>query len=261
MKIIALDDEPLALEGLMSAVRRAEPGAELHGFEYAEDALLFAQQNGCDVAFLDVEVSDLDGVSLARQLKELNRDVNIIFCTGYTCYQGDACEMHASGYLLKPITPEKVRRELDELRRPVPEKKRLRIQAFGNFEVYLDDVPLEFRYSRTRELLAYLVDRCGALCTKGELMAVLFEDDNSHDAYFKNLRKDLLTTLEKAGCQDAVVQQRGSLGIHVQAIDCDYYDWREGRRKNSYHGEYMRQYSWAETTNSLLNRMCQNRFL
>ena len=177
MKIIALDDEELALEGLMDAIRACAPNAELHGFSYPEDVLAFLQDHSCDVAFLDVEMAGLNGVELAEQLKLHNPDINLIFATGFSRYQGSAFDLHASGYLMKPITVEKVKKELANLRRPVPEEKRIQVQCFGNFEVYLDGIPLEFKYHKTKELLAYLVDRKGALCTNGEIITNLFGDD------------------------------------------------------------------------------------
>ena len=75
MRIIAVDDEELALDRLMTAIQQAAPGAELHGFFYPEDALAFLQGNGCDVAFLDVEMADVSGVELARQLLLEGRSV------------------------------------------------------------------------------------------------------------------------------------------------------------------------------------------
>ena len=255
MKIIALDDEELALEGLMDAIRACAPNAELHGFSYAEDDLAFLRDHSCDVAFLDVEMAGINGVELAEQLKLRNPDVNLIFATGFSSYQGSAFALHASGYLMNPITAEKVKRELDNLRRPVPEEKRIQVQCFGNFEVYLDGIPLEFKYHKTKELLAYLVDRKGALCTNGEIIAKLFGDDN-HNAYLRSLRKDLLDTLETAGCADVITQQRGKLGLVPEAIRCDYYDWCDGKRMgNAYLGEYMAQYGWSEYTNAALQQM------
>lgn len=81
--------------------------------------------------------------------------------------------------------------------------KRVRMQTFGNFEVYVDGKPLEFKYSRTKEMLAYLVDRQGALCTMAEIQAVLFEDEMGHESYIKSLRRDLQVTLDEAGCGNA----------------------------------------------------------
>lgn len=254
MIVIAVDDERFALENLAEAIAKASPEARIHRFRYPEDALDFAKANAVDVAFLDVEMIGMNGVELAERLKLYHPDINIIFSTGYGHYRDAAFDLHASGYLTKPITPEKVKKELDNLRRPIPDPKRIRIRAFGNFEVFLDGEPIGFKYSKTKEMLAYLVDRKGALCTNGEIMAVLFEDDNGHEAYFRSLRKDLTDILELAGCGEVLSQQRGRLGIVPELVDCDYFNWCNGKRtgSNAFHGEYMTQYSWGEYTNALL---------
>ena len=254
MIVIAVDDERFALENLADSIRQASPNAQIHPFRYPEDALDFAKENDLDVAFLDVEMVGMNGVELAERLKLYHPDVNIIFSTGYGHYRDAAFDLHASGYLTKPITPEKVKKELDNLRRPVQDSKRVRIRAFGNFEVYLDGYPVSFKYSKTKEMLAYLVDRKGALCTNGEIMAILFEDDNGHEAYFRSLRKDLTDALELAGCGEILSQQRGRIGIIPELVDCDYFNWCSGKRSgvNAFQGEYMTQYSWGEYTNAML---------
>jgi two-component SAPR family response regulator len=188
-------------------------------------------------------------------LKKYNSEINIVFCTGYGNYRDKAFELHASGYLMKPITPEKVKRELENLRRPIFERKRLKVQTFGNFEIYVDGNPLAFKYRRTKELFAYLVDRVGALCTVGEIMGILFEDEGGREDYFQKLRRDLLSTLEEVGCEKAIVHKRGMLGVAITEIQCDYYDCLNQKKDfaTSYFGEYMSQYSFAEYTNAQLN--------
>jgi two-component SAPR family response regulator len=156
---------------------------------------------------------------------------------------------------MKPITPEKVKRELENLRRPIHQKKKLKVQTFGTFEVYIDGKPLAFKYRRTKELFAYLIDRVGAMCTVGEIIGILFEDEGGREDYFQKLRRDLLSTLEEAGCSDAIVHKRGMLGVVVTEVQCDYYDYLNHKRElsASYFGEYMSQYSFAELTNAHLN--------
>ena len=254
MIVIAVDDERLALKNLSESIESAAPNVQLHGFRYPEDALAFAKENAVEVAVLDVEMVGMNGVELAQRLQLYHPDINIIFSTGYGHYRDAAFDLHASGYLTKPITPEKVKKELGYLRRPIPDPKRVRIRAFGNFEVYLDGNPINFKYSKTKEMLAYLVDRKGALCTNGEIIATLFEDDDGHDAYFRSLRKDLTDILEEAGCSEILIQQRGRIGIIPELMDCDYFNWCSGIRSadNAFHGEYMTQYSWSEYTNAML---------
>lgn len=254
MRIIAVDDEKIALEALASAIKAVVAEDEVISFRYPEDALDYVKENPCDIAFLDIEMAGMSGVELAEELKKYNSEVNIVFCTGYGNYRDKAFELHASGYLMKPITPEKIKRELENLRRPILEKKRLKVQTFGNFEVYLDGKPIAFKYRRTKELFAYLVDRVGALCTVGEIIGILFEDESGREDYFQKLRRDLLSTLEEIGCENVIVHKRGMLGVAITEIQCDYYDCLNKKKDftTSYLGEYMSQYSFAEYTNAQL---------
>lgn len=254
MKIIAVDDERIALQGLLSSIEKAAPDADIHGFRHASEALAYVEDNSCDVAFLDIEMKGINGVELAKKLKFLNPDVNIIFSTGFGSYRDEAFDLHASGYLIKPITTERVKYELENLRRPVAKAKRLKILTFGNFEVLLNGAPLIFKYQKSKEMFAYLIDRKGAMCSTGELMAILFEDDSSHKAYYHKLRSDLIDTLTACGCESVLSQQRGLLGVTPEKLDCDYYDYLNGTVELSklYHGEYMAQYSFAEITNAEL---------
>ena len=255
MRIIAVDDEKIALEALSGAIRAIVAEDEVVSFRYPEDAIEYAKENLCDIAFLDIEMVGMSGVELAEELKKYNNEINIVFCTGYGNYRDVAFDLHASGYLMKPITPEKVKRELENLRRPISEKKKLKVQTFGNFEVYIDGKPLNFKYRRTKELFAYLVDRVGAMCSVGEIIGILFEDEGGREDYFQKLRRDLLSTLEEAGCENAIVHKRGMLGVVVTELQCDYYDYLNHKKDlaTSYFGEYMSQYSFAEYTNAHLH--------
>ena len=254
MRIIAVDDEKIALEALAGSIKAIVAEDEVVTFRYPEDALEYAKENLCDIAFLDIEMVGMSGTELAEELKKYNSEINIVFCTGYGNYRDKAFELHVSGYLMKPITPEKVKRELENLRRPIIEKKRLKVQTFGNFEVYLDGKPLNFKYRRTKELFAYLVDRGGSMCSVGEIIGILFEDESGREDYFQKLRRDLLKTLEEAGCENVILHKRGMLGVVITEIQCDYYDCLNGKKDfaTSYFGEYMSQYSFAEYTNAQL---------
>lgn len=253
MNMIAVDDERLALKALIAAIKEAAPGSEVKEFLYAEDALEYAEENPVDVAFLDVEMADISGVELACRLKNNNPDVNIIFATGFGEYRDSAFELHASGYLTKPITAEKVKKELAELRRPVTEKERVRIQTFGNFQVFVDEKPLVFSRKKTKELLAFLVDRHGAFVTTEQIAATLWENE-SYDTKLKNnvtaTVSQLRALLRDVGAEDILIKSRNNLALDVNKVRCDAYDLekREPMAVNSYLGEYMSEYSWAEVT-------------
>lgn len=259
MRIIAVDDEEIALEILSDAIREAEPSAEVAAFDKDKPALEYAAENNCDAAFIDINLGGRSGISLARKLKLSNPEINIIFSTGYSEYATDAFEMHASGYIMKPITAEKVRCELENLRFPAVRQvgEQLRIQCFGSFDVFVGDKPLVFKYSKTKEILAYLVDRNGAMCPNNEIISVLWENEdmNGKQTYFKSLRRDLLTVLRSVGCGGVIIQRRGEIGIDKEKVICDYFDWLDGKPEgiNAYRGEYMQQYSWGELIHGAIN--------
>ena len=155
MLIYAIDDERNALSIMLRAVEEAEPSAEVRGFSRSAELLSAMEERPCDVVFLDVEMPGLSGVALAKRLKAIHPKVNVIFATGYDQYKGAAMDLRASGYLMKPVTAEDVRTELDNLRHPVPAGagKRVRFRTFGNFEVFIDGHNVSFRYDKTLELL------------------------------------------------------------------------------------------------------------
>lgn len=254
MRIIAADDEILALQSLEKAIRAAKPDEKIISFQEAEEALEYAKNNHVDVAFLDVEMGTMTGIELAKQLKKLNPNVNIIFVTGYDKYMAQAIELRMSGYVTKPVTREKILIELEDLKHPVPIVKdsMLTVHCFGNFEVFVNGRILEFEKNKTKEMLAYLIDRRGSSVTSGELRSVLWGDETVSEgntrSYLSKLKKDLRNTLEKYGVLDAFLEARGKYAIDPEKIHCDYYDYLADKPEGirAYNGEYMSQYSWGE---------------
>lgn len=256
MTILAVDDEKLALAAIVEQLGQVLPEAQILAFRKPSEALAAVREQPCEIAFLDIEMREMDGITLAKRIKRLYPQTNIIFTTGYSEYSTEAFSLHASGYLLKPVSTEQIEEELENLRHPVQLQNGNKLQArtFGNFEVYVDGEPLSFRYSKTKELFAYLIDREGAVCSNKELMSVLWESDEPHLSYIQKIRKDLQNVLEESGCGEVFVSKWGGCGINTDVIDCDYYDWIAGKLYaiNAYRGEYMTQYSWAEITHGSL---------
>lgn len=251
MNVLLVDDELPALSELSDTVSNVLPEEKIYSFRKAEEAMSFAENTRIDIAFLDINMRFIDGITMAKKLLSLYPVCNIIFCTGYTEYALDALEIYSSGYLLKPVTEEKVLSALSHLRYPAADKKhRLEIRCFGNFDVLCDGIPVAFKYKKTRELLAYLTDRGGAEATTQEIMAAIFEENRT--SYFNNIRLDLLNTLSKLGVSDTVSAPYGRMRVLREKVNCDYFDYLDGKN-NLFRGEYMAQYSFAETTCGELN--------
>ena len=195
MNFLVVDDEPLQLREIASVLRRLRPEAEVFSYTWPDDALKSAKSNPMDVAFLDIQMGGMTGLELAVQLKKAKPDIHIIFVTGYAEYAVDAFAMHATGYLLKPVTEEAVSRELTFVYSGRPSEKRIRVKTFGGFDVYADGQPVRFGRAKAKELLAYLVDRRGSSVTTGEAYAALFEDAEdtpSGKSYFRTILHELI---------------------------------------------------------------------
>lgn len=253
MRVICADDERLLLEDLEMFAEEVLPQAEIVSFIKGTDAMEFAKANAADIAFLDINMGIVDGVSIAKELQKRNPKTNIIFCTGYSEYALDALDINCSGYLMKPITLEKIQKAVDNLRYPLEEladrQKVLEIQCFGNFDIKTNGESVKFKYRKSREYIAYLVDRKGSLCARREIGAVLFGDE-PHEEYLTKLRRDILDTFENLGMSDALQVQKGQMGINKDRVSCDYYDYLNGApgAKEKFRGEYMSQFSFAEST-------------
>ena len=256
MHIIATDDEQSALNVLMGAIKDAVPFATVHGFRNPLEALEFMKETKCEIAFLDIQMREMSGIVLARKLKEIYPKVNIVFVTGYSQYANEAFALHASGYVYKPVTADKIINEMENLRNPVKWKDTgIFVSTFGSFELIVNGEEVSFGRAKSKELLAYLVDKQGKAAARKELAAVLFEREDYSRAtqnYLSKIVKELLTVLERVGAEKILKRGLNSYSVDVDAFSCDLYDYEKDNATpdelNLFQGEYMKQYSWAEVT-------------
>ena len=255
MIAIAVDDEALMLGALVAAIEASPDIAEVASFSDCEAALDYARSNLLDVAFLDINMRGMGGLALAKSILEARPDCKIVFCTGYEEYAIPAFKLHASGYLMKPISAEDVQGEIDNIKDVRQRKKLLRVSCFGNFEVYVREEKLLFKRLKTKELLAFLIDRKGAGMTAKQICAVLFPgdtDDAKNLAYLRQLFMDLKNTLKLVGAEAVLCHEMPCYRIDTGLIKCDYISYLE-TGKPEFRGEYMTQYSWAEETCAMLS--------
>ena len=117
--VIMVEDREIILAGGLSVLRNVMPNAVVAGFEWPSDAVEYARRNQVSLAFLDIELGSESGFDLCRALLGINPRTNVVFLTAYADYALDAWGKGASGFMLKPITPESVRAQLADLRYPL----------------------------------------------------------------------------------------------------------------------------------------------
>ena len=262
MNVLAVLENEAAQLPMMEMLGAMEPDANLLCFGSSLPALAAARQHEIDIAVIDTALPELSGIDFGRYLQELYPSVNLIYLSSDRELGFEALRQHASGILPKPIEETELRRELDELRYPPAQKggKRLFAQTFGNFELFVDGKPVNFKYTKTKEIVALLINNRGAQTTNGEIIASLWEDDGDPEkkgSYLSNLRQDLQNTVTRLKLSGVILKQRGSLAIATDRIECDLYDWLEKKQESKYQylGDYMNQYSWPEVMHAQLDEI------
>ena len=253
MIAIAVDDEPLMLGALTKAIQVSGDITFVADFTSCEEALDYVKNNSADVAFLDINMRGMGGLTLAEKIIGLCPDCKIVFCTGYEEYAIPAFKLHASGYLMKPISAKDVQAEIDNIKGIRQSQKPLTVKCFGNFEVFTRGEKLTFKRSKTKELFAFLVDRNGAGVTVAEIGVALWENDEEqkNQNYIHQLFRDLRQSLDAIGVGEIFERNNYFYSINPEKLDCDYYAYLN-TGKPEFRGEYMSQYSWAEKTCGLL---------
>lgn len=84
----------------------------------AQEAIDYARINRVALAILDIELGTASGIDLCRRLLDINPRTNVIYLTAFPDYSIDAWDTEASGFLVKPLTPDSVRAQLKRLRYP-----------------------------------------------------------------------------------------------------------------------------------------------
>lgn len=132
----------------------------------------------------------------------------------------------------------------------------LKVVTFGNFEVYdSEGNPVYFEKKQSKQVLAYLIDKVGYPISNEDVITDVLEkpiDDLNARKYASALIRKAMKDLENAGYPDVIIKESSQTRINKDAVDCDYYHLLDGNifYWRLYHNEYMKEYSWAEETNS-----------
>ena len=222
MIALCIDDEPIMLALLEEAVAASPDIEEVYAFEEEADALAWAATHRFDVVFLDIELHDMTGTEVARRLRKNAPYLPVIFCTGYAEYALEALQLHADGYLLKPIAAEDVQKELDRILGKAGANALLFVSENGLTLKDKNGESITFSRNRTIELFKLLLDKKGELQTVEELCQSLFgntpgvrEKDRN---YFFHLLSDLKTTLAVHSADEVLVKTAQGYELRTDLI-------------------------------------------
>jgi transcriptional regulator with XRE-family HTH domain len=116
--VIMVDDSSVILSDGVSVLEEVMPDATIMGFIWPQEAIEYARIKRVELAVLDIEMGNSSGLELCRKLQEINPTTNVVFLTAYADYSLDAWKTEASGFILKPLTPDGIKEQLKKLRYP-----------------------------------------------------------------------------------------------------------------------------------------------
>ena len=268
MLVLVAGDELLISDKLVRCIDAQFPGVsfrrvmctrKVYGYIWkcAEEGVRF------DYVFLETATGRLCRSRIIACVRETMTKTKLILypsAPGWLSAEDDA----GDGAVTAPVTEESVRKAMGL--QPAGKQsgtegfREIKVHTFGNFDVFVDGKPLVFERQKAKELFAYLIDRKGAGVTTAEIASVLWEDRE----YNKGIRSQTTRTvsvmrkaLVRAGTGDILIKSWNSLALDPARVICDAYAYerREQWAMNLYHGEYMKNYSWAERTNGELQKI------
>jgi len=189
IKVLLVDDEILNIRYLKSIIDKIE-GIEIIGtYTQPLQAIEFLKTNKVDIAFLDIELPDMNGIELALNLQNLQFGIEIVFVTAYSNYAIEAFNLHALHYLLKPIKNEQVVELVEHFKRiqihtkNTSDSNNPKIIYFDFFKL-INSLGEEVKWptKKTAELCAYFLLHTGQKLPKYKIIEDLWSDIDEEKA-------------------------------------------------------------------------------
>lgn len=136
---VIVEDEFPAREELKYFLTKHKEISLEKEFENPIDSLKYLQENKVDVVFLDINMPELDGMSLGKILTKLNPNIKIIFITAYRDYAAEAFEIKAFDYLLKPYSEKRITEVLNNLTMIKDNSHTKEVEKINKVTVFLDE--------------------------------------------------------------------------------------------------------------------------
>ena len=134
-------------------------------------------------------------------------------------------------------------------------------KTFGYYDVFVQNKPVYFSSGKAKELLALLVDRRGGSVSTENAISMLWPNrdyDETVQSLFRKVLKSLRVSLSDAGISDILIDVRNQRSVDTEKFTCDLYAClqKDKAAMESYLGEYMQGYPWAQRTKQHLDTIC-----
>lgn len=284
MKVVLLDDEKLALNYLEHLLRKIADIEIIEKFIDPQVFFEFILHHEADVAFMDIQLPEINGIELAERILESKPELNIVFCTAYDEYAIKAFELNALDYLMKPVGIERLTVTLQRIQERLragavkavhfnkisPLNSTINMKMFQQAMIESDEnhfTLLRWRTSKAQELFLYLLQNRGHLVRKSLLIELLWPEQDPNKAYSQlyttiyHIRKTLEPYhdhFQLTNASDGYLLQIENIQLDVDAWE-NYVQSQPPVKEDTiaeyesimalYTGDYLEEYEylWAES--------------
>ncbi len=233
LRTILVDDEELSIKRLKKILTECSGMQICNTFSSSLEAYEYIKENKIDVAFLDISMPDMNGMTFSRKLQEIDSSVDVVFITGYDEYAVKAFELDALDYLLKPVTSERLQNTLDKIRkrrRYVQESPSIKVSLFNGFKIcatWYEVREIKLRSPKTEELFAFIMYK--GVTSREEIVDTLWEGFD-FDKALKNINANIYyirKALSHYGLADCIRTSKKEIGIDTSRVACDLLEFEK----------------------------------
>ncbi|WP_042478169.1 response regulator [Bacillus ndiopicus] len=237
MRVLIVDDEPIMLLTMKRMLASIE-GVELVGsFQQMNEALTFLRQHEVDIAFLDIEIAEDNGLELAHKLRSHNSDLDIVFTTSHADYAMQAYDVYPLDYMLKPVSKSRlsqtIARAYNKRHRTSEEPmlNRLKVQALGCFEVSSSQQgEVKWISKKSKELFAFLLIHRGKNVGKMKVIEALFPEMplKNAETYLNTAVYQCRKALSEHGFKEQLITAQEKYRLALDHMEIDFVQLEQG---------------------------------
>lgn len=238
MRAVIIDDEYHAISELAFYLNKLD--IDIIGkFTSAEEGYEFFNTQSADVVFLDIDMPGHNGLDLGKHIFRHHKKVAIVYVTAHPRYALESFSAHPVDFIIKPVDERRLEEAIDLIRSRLDErkeeKKKLRINCYGKFQVFSGDEEIKFTTGKSKELLAFIITHYNKPNNKAEIIRYIFDtgDENKDSNNFRVSLFRLRHSLQEAQVDKNDLLVRDDCSIHLAQNVCDLVDFDRFMKENT----------------------------
>lgn len=217
MRIAVCDDEERFLNDIRDHIYKVYNSMDVvvDCFAGGKSMIKAFEKQFYDLVFLDIEMPEMDGITLARKLREMSKDLSIVFLTGHVEYALEGYEVNALRYLTKPIREDKLLEVLRYVTDKLKEKHKLKVRLDGE-DTFIDVNDILYLEAQNQYIMIYT--KTGEYLVRYNISD--YENELSKDGFFRTHRSYLvsLSKVKKIGKAEVILEGERKVPVSRNAI-------------------------------------------